>query len=270
MDEYQKPKGNEPTPTNSPKKCQEEKEKLGKSYTKAFTELSRLKGQYEAFSKSSTCADSVGEGYKNKASPLRVVAEKLAKQSREASEVLKDVKPRLESALGSNKALQKQVTDLKKQAGSLASALPDLNKVKDALDALALCPGLDKPEFKMPKWTGKWVSFHQDAALQLDEEQDKAMSWACNKVIQGSRAAEHAEIEQGTISNFPDENTAKDPLMGVCPSCEGEDDASFKSGHARNCWKPGSPLNTEGISKMCGKGKKVILCVVDQVGIEDF
>jgi len=251
----------------SDEKCKEEKEKLEETYVKAYVELSRLKAEYEMLSKSTACFDAVNEEYNDRAPPLQEAAEKLSKLSKEAAEKLKELKPRLERAIQADKLLRKQVADLTDECAALPETISDLDKVRDAIRALSLCPGLYRPEFKMPKWAGKWVGFPQDATKQTDEQQDKAMSWACNEAIEGSRAAEHAEIEERTILDMPVKNDAKQPLMGVCPGCAGDDDDSFKSGHARTCWKSGAPLNEQGVSKTCGKGKKVILCVVDQTSM---
>lgn len=248
----------------SDEKCLEEKENLEKIYVKAYVELSRLKAEYEMLSKSTACFDAVNEEYDNKAPPLQDAAEKLSKLSKEATEKLKELKPRLERAIEADKLLRKQVKDLTKECDELPETISDLDKVRDAIRALSLCPGLYRPEFKMPRWAGKWVGFPQNAEKMSDEQQDAAMKWACNEAFEGSRAAEHAEIEERTILDMPVKLEAKEPLMGICPGCEGEDDDSFKSKHARTCWKSGAPLNEQGVSKTCGKGKKVILCVVDQ------
>eukprot|EP00746_Dinoflagellata_sp_MGD_P160923 gnl/MRDRNA2_/MRDRNA2_87881_c0_seq1.p1 gnl/MRDRNA2_/MRDRNA2_87881_c0~~gnl/MRDRNA2_/MRDRNA2_87881_c0_seq1.p1 ORF type:complete len:764 (+),score=253.97 gnl/MRDRNA2_/MRDRNA2_87881_c0_seq1:95-2386(+) len=254
----------------SDEKCKEEKEKLEKTYVKAYVELSRLKAEYEMLSKSTACFDAVNEEYNDKAPPLQDAAEKLSKLSKEATEKLKELKPRLEKAVAADKLLRKQVKDLTNECAELPETISDLDKVRDAIRALSLCPGLYRPEFKMPRWAGKWVGFPQNAEKMTDEEQDKAMKWACNEAFEGSRAAEHAEIEERTILDMPVKNDAKEPLMGVCPGCEGDDDDSFKSGHARNCWKTGAPLNEQGVTKTCGKGKKVVLCVVDQSDMREI
>jgi len=251
----------------SDEKCKEEKEKLEETYVKAYVELSRLKAEYEMLSKSTACFDAVNEEYNDRAPPLQEAAEKLSKLSQEATQKLKELKPRLERAIEADKLLRKQVKDLTKECADLPETISDLDKVRDAIRALSLCLGLYRPEFKMPKWAGKWVSFPQDASKMSDEQQDKAMQWACNEAIEGTRAAEHSEIEERTILDIPVKNDAKEPLMGVCPGCEGEDDDSFKSKHARTCWKPEAPLNEQGVTKTCGKGKKVILCIVDQTSM---
>jgi DNA repair exonuclease SbcCD ATPase subunit len=248
----------------SDEKCKEEKEKLEETYVKAYVELSRLKAEYEALSKSTACFDAINEEYDDRAPPLQEQAEKLAKLSKEAADELKQLRPRLESAIEADKKLRKQVRSLEEECKDLPETVSDLDKVRDAIRALSLCPGLYRADFKMPKFTGKLITFPQDATKQTDTEQDKAMQWACSQTFKGSRAAEFSEIEQRTVLGVPVKNESPNSLMGVCPRCAGEDDGLYKSGHARNCWAPDAPLNGDGVSSKCGKGTKSVLCVVDQ------
>lgn len=251
----------------SDEKCKEEKEKLEDTYVKAYVELSRLKAEYEALSKSTACFDAVNEEYNDRAPPLQEAAEKLAKLSKEAAEELKQLKPRLESAIEADKKLRKQVADLEEECKDLPETISDLDKVRDAIRALSLCPGLYRADFKMPKFTGKFITFPQDATKQTDTEQDKAMQWACNEAVKGSRAAEFSEIEQRTVLGVPVKNESPHALLGVCPRCAGDDDSAYKSGHARSCWAADAPLNGDGVTGKCGKGTKSVLCVVDQTSM---
>eukprot|EP00746_Dinoflagellata_sp_MGD_P167676 gnl/MRDRNA2_/MRDRNA2_98505_c0_seq1.p1 gnl/MRDRNA2_/MRDRNA2_98505_c0~~gnl/MRDRNA2_/MRDRNA2_98505_c0_seq1.p1 ORF type:complete len:849 (-),score=247.20 gnl/MRDRNA2_/MRDRNA2_98505_c0_seq1:188-2428(-) len=251
----------------SDEKCLEEKKKLEETYVKTYVELSRLKAEYEALSKSTACFDAVNEEYDDRAPPLQEQAEKLAKLSKEAAEELKQLRPRLESAIEADKKLRKQVADLDAECKDLPETVSDLDKVRDAIRALSLCPGLYRADFKMPKFTGKLITFPQDATKQTDVEQDKAMQWACNEAFKGSRAAEFSEIEQRTVLGVPVKNDSPNALLGVCPRCAGEDSSDYKSGHARNCWAPDAPLNGDGVNTKCGKGTKSILCVIDQTSM---
>eukprot|EP00746_Dinoflagellata_sp_MGD_P162260 gnl/MRDRNA2_/MRDRNA2_89732_c0_seq1.p1 gnl/MRDRNA2_/MRDRNA2_89732_c0~~gnl/MRDRNA2_/MRDRNA2_89732_c0_seq1.p1 ORF type:complete len:762 (+),score=201.19 gnl/MRDRNA2_/MRDRNA2_89732_c0_seq1:130-2415(+) len=251
----------------SDEKCKEEKEKLEKTFVKAYIELSRLKAEYEAIVKSTACEDTVISQYEERAPPLQEAAEELAKLSSETAAKLKELKPRLESAIEADKKLRKQVADLNQECQDLPDTISDLAKVRDAIRALSLCPGLYRPEFKMPKWAGKWADFAQDSKKQSDQQQDAAMNWACNNAFKGSRAAEAAEIQERTILDVPINNTADVPLMGICPNCAGEDDKDSVSKHTRRCWFRGQPLNDQGVTGNCGEGKKAILCVVDQTNM---
>jgi len=152
----------------SDEKCKEEKEKLEETYVKAYVELSRLKAEYEALSKSTACFDAINEEYNDRAPPLQKKAEELAKLSKEAAEELKELKPRLESAIEADKKLRKQVADLTEECEGLPETISDLDKVRDAIRALSLCPGLYRADFKMPKFTGKLITFPQDATKQSD------------------------------------------------------------------------------------------------------
>lgn len=248
----------------SDEKCKEEKEKLEKTFVKAYIELSRLKAEYEAIVKSTACEDSVISAYEDRAPPLQEAAEKLAKLSSEMAAQLKELKPRLEEAIEADKKLRKQVAQLNQECQDLPETISDLEKVREAIRALSLCPGLYRPDFKMPKWVGKWGDFSQDGTKQSDKQQDAAMNWACNNAFKGSRAAEVSEIQERTILAMPINNTAEVPLLGTCPNCAGDDDKDLVDSHARQCWFRGQPLNDQGVTGNCRKGKKAILCVEDQ------
>lgn len=140
----------------------------------------------------------------------------------------------------------------------------DLDKVRDAIHALSECPGLSRVQFEVPKWIGKWVTFDQDATSMTDEKQDAAMKAACNAAAEGSRPAEVGEIEEQTVDQMPEENTAEEPLIGVCPNCDGDKGDSYASGHARICWNAGEKLAHESKNTACGVGLKAIMCVMDR------
>jgi len=248
-------------------KCKEEKEALEKTYVKAYVELARLTAEYSELAKSTACEDNVNSQYEERAPALQEKAEELSKLSQETAEELKELRPRLESAVGADKKLRKLVTDLTEECENLPETISDLDKVRDAIGALSLCPGLERPEFKMPHWVGRWVVFSQDASKQDDKQQDAGMNWACNNAIKGSRAAESSEIQERTILDMPVNNTGEFPLMGGCPNCVGDDDKTLKSGHARICWFHGKPLNEEGRTSSCVTGRKTIMCVSDQASI---
>lgn len=253
--------------TASPAECKKEKEVLEKTFVKAYVELTRLTAEYSALVKSTACEDQVNAAYEEQAPPLQEAAEKLSKLSSETAAKLKELRPRLDRAIEANKRLRKQIAELTEECDQLPDTISDLDKVRDAIAALSLCPGLERPEFKMPKWTGKWIVFSQDAEKQDDKQQDSGMNWACDNQFKGSRAAEASEIQERTILEMPVNNTGEFPLLGECTNCAGDEDATLKSGHARNCWFRGQPLNEEGMSSKCAKGKKVVMCVTDESSI---
>jgi hypothetical protein len=243
--------------------CKQQKETLEKTYVKAYVELARLTAEYSALAKSTACEDQVQATYEERAPALQEAAQKLSQLSAETADKLKELRPRLESAVEADKKLRKQVQDLTEECEALPETISDLDKVRDAIAALSLCPGLERPDFKMPRWIGKWVTFSQNAKMQDDKQQDSGLNWACDNQVKGSRAAEASEIEERTILEMPVNNTGDFPLLGSCTNCAGEDDNSLKSGHARVCWMRGQPLDEDGKASSCSTGKKVVLCVSD-------
>jgi len=259
-----------PETPSSPSECKDQKEALEKTYVKAYVELARLTAEYAELSKSTACEDQVIATYEERAPALQEAAEKLSKLSTETAAKLKELRPRLDSATEADKKLRQQVRDLTEECENLPETISDLGKVRDAITALSLCPGLERPEFKMPRWIGNWVVFSQDAEKQSDEAQDKGMDWACSNANKGSRAAEASEIQERTILDMPVNNTGDFPLLGECTNCAGEEDATLKSGHARVCWFRGQPLNQDGKSVSCAKGRKVVMCVSDEASIRQI
>jgi hypothetical protein len=254
----------EPKKPPTKEECEKQKEELETTYVKAYVALSRLKAEYEVLVKSTACEDPISVEYQDRSGPLQKKSDKLSTQSMEAAEDLKELKPHLNKAEEAETKLRKQVETLTDQCGQLGPTLSDLDKVRDAIEGLSLCPGLGRVEFHIPEWTGKWATFSQNSRTQDDNQVDQAMKWSCNRQVEGSRPAEVGEIQERTILHMPENNTASDPLVGTCPECAGKEDKSFKSGHARICWEPGKPLNVDNQSDACGKGLKVILCVLDK------
>eukprot|EP00746_Dinoflagellata_sp_MGD_P163767 gnl/MRDRNA2_/MRDRNA2_91980_c0_seq1.p1 gnl/MRDRNA2_/MRDRNA2_91980_c0~~gnl/MRDRNA2_/MRDRNA2_91980_c0_seq1.p1 ORF type:complete len:764 (+),score=165.91 gnl/MRDRNA2_/MRDRNA2_91980_c0_seq1:260-2293(+) len=244
--------------------CEKQKEELEKTYVKAYVALSRLKSEYEVLVKSTACEDPINVEYEDRSGPLQKKCDKLSTQSMEAGEDLKELKPHLDKAQEAENKLRQQVKTLTDQCGQLGPTLSDLDKVRDAIEGLSLCPGLGRVEFKIPEWTGKWATFTLNSKMQDDKQVDKAMEWACNRQTEGSRPAEVGEIQERTILHMPQNNTAKEPLVGTCPQCAGKEDKMYKSGHARICWTPGKPLNVDSYSDNCAQGRKVIVCVLDK------
>lgn len=260
------PKDAEKKPTKAPTKeeCEKQKEELEKTYVKAYVALSRLKSEYEVLVKSTACEDPINVEYQDRSGPLQKKSDKLSTQSMEAAEDLKELKPHLDKAQEAENKLRNQVETLTEQCGQLGPTLSDLDKVRDAIAGLSLCPGLGRVEFRIPEWTGKWAAFSQNSRTQDDKQIDQAMAWACNRQTEGSRPAEVGEIQERTIMHMPENNTAKEPLIGTCPQCAGKEDKMYKSGHARICWEPGKPLNVDSQSDSCGQGRKVVVCVLDK------
>jgi hypothetical protein len=254
-------------PAKSDEECQAEKDKLEKTYVKAYVELSRLKAEYEELANSTACGDTTLEQYKNRKEPLQKDANRLAAAINEKVAELQSLRPRLEGALASEKELRKHVETLTSECDDLGPTVSDLDKVRDTITALSACPGLSRVQFALPRWVGTWVSFDQNSKANTDEEQDKEMDVACNKIAPGSRAAEVGEIQEQTVEGIPTTNTSPAPLLGACPDCAGALDETFQSKHGRICWDTDVALDLSSRRENCGIGKKSILCVVDRADI---
>jgi uncharacterized coiled-coil DUF342 family protein len=256
----------EGAPTKPSNECDDLKVSLQETYVKAYIELSRMEVQYEEQANSTACADSVKEQYKNQRTPLQEAADKISGEINDKTEEMQSLRPRLQSTQASEVKLREQVSELTDQCAELSPTISALDAVRDAIAACAKCAGLNGSmtvKFSLPKWTGKWATFHQDSAAQTDTEQDRLMNLECSSNTEGSRAAEVGEIQGQTVQGIPKINTAPTPLLGACPACEGDHDETFQSGHSRICWDPGVPLSLENRRNDCGAGKKAILCVID-------
>lgn len=259
----------EGVPTKTTEECEKCKRDLQKTYVKAHVELSRMVVQYEEQANSTACSDSIQEQYKNQKTPLQESADKISGEINDKTEEMQTLRPRLQSSQASEVKLRKQVSELTSQCAELSPTISALDSVRNALNALSACPGMKTFSFSLPKWTGQWVTFHQDSAAQTDAEQDRLMNTACSTNTAGSRAAEVGEIQERTVQGIPKINSAPTPLLGACPGCEGDRDETFQSGHSRACWDPDAPLSFENRRNNCGAGKKAILCVMDSSTKQD-
>jgi len=170
----------------------------------------------------------------------------------------------------SEKVLRKQIKTLSEECAQLPETISDLDKVRDAIHALSACPGLSRVQFVLPKWTGTWAQFKQNAGTMNDTQQDAAMDAACEASVKGSRAAEVGEIAEQTVEGIPETNTAGVPLMGTCPHCDGDAGFAYASKHARVCWGPGKDLDSASKNTACATGLKAVLCVIDRGDIRQI
>jgi len=256
--------------TPSEADCAAEKAKLEKVYVKTYVELTRLKAEYSDMANSTACDDSVLAEFGAKKAPLQADMDYLIKAIDKKVKALQELRPRLETALEAEKKLRKQIATLTEECAALPETESDLDKVREAIQALAACPGLSRVQFSIPKWTGTFASFDQDAASQSDEQQDKLMDAACDKETAGSRAAEVGEIEELTIEGIPTTNDADMQVIGACPNCAGESGTSFVSEHARICWDPGKEFGHAEKNTGCSKGLKATICVIDRPNIRQI
>merc|ERR1719375_2707979 len=248
----------------SPEYCAAEKKKLEETYVKTYVELSRLKDEYHDLANSTACFDQVETTYKSRKTPLQQDIDELIKAIDVKTDEIERLRPRLESATTAEAELRKHIATLTQECAQLPETISNLDKVRDAIEALSKCPGLSRVQFSLPKWTGTWVSFRLKAKAMNDTEQDEAMDAACAKVAEGTRAAEVGEIAEQTVEGIPESNTAELPLIGKCPHCQGDDAANLPSGHKRVCWKQGVDLASKAKSTNCASGKKALLCVTNR------
>lgn len=254
----------------SPEKCAEEKKILEETYVKTYVELSRLKNEYDELANSTACFDTVESTYKSRKVPLQEAIDKLIKDIDKKTRELQALRPRLESATKAETELRKHIATLSQECDQLPDTVSNLNKVRDAIQALSKCPGLSRVQFSLPKWIGTWINVPLKAKNMKDEEQDETLNNACAGKVGGARAAEVGEIEEQTVEGIPLTNTADFPLIGTCPNCEGDESNSFPSGHKRICWRQGKDLNHKAKSTNCAAGKKAILCVIDREDIREI
>merc|ERR1719230_1442070 len=99
---------------------------------------------------------------------------------------LQGLRPRLESATDAEAELRKHIVTLTEECTQLPETVSNLDKVRDAIEALSKCPGLSRVQFSLPKWTGTWVSMSLKAKNMTDEEQDEALDAACAAAAEGT------------------------------------------------------------------------------------
>jgi hypothetical protein len=211
--------------------------------------------------------DNVESLYKSRKTPLQEDIDQLIKNIDKKVRTLQGLRPRLQSATEAEAELRKHIVTLTAECAELPETVSDLNKVRDAIEALHKCPDLSRVQFSIPKWIGSWVSFDLKAKEMTDEEQDTAMNAACDKAAAGAHAAETSEISMRTVEGIPETNTAEYPVMATCPNCGGDAAMDLPSKHKRICWSPGMDLESKAKSTNCASGRKAILCIIDRENI---
>jgi len=254
----------------TPENCAAEKDALEEIYIKTYVELSRLKNEYDELANSTACFDNVETLYHSKKTPIQEAIDQLIKDIDEKVRELQNLRPRLESATIAEKELRKHIATLTQECSELPETVSNLDKVRDAIEALSKCPGLSRVQFSLPKWTGTYVALYLNAKEKTDEELDAIMNVACGEAVKGTRAAEVAEIAEQTVEGIPETNTADLPLIGACPDCAGDEAPDLPSKHKRICWRQGKGLNHKERSTNCASGKKAVLCVTDRENIREI
>jgi len=254
-------------------KCEAEKATLVEVFVKVYVQLARLINDFEEQTTTGYESEkkAVEDQCRDRRQPLQDETSRLASQVTDKVKELEELRPKLEDATDAEAKLREQVKKLTDECALLPSTTSDLDKVRDAIKALSLCPGLSKVQFKIPTFLGTYIDFNGDATQSTDAELDTAMSTACQNTFSTNhpgvtiRAAEMAELVQNATHNMPLTNTASKPLLVGCRGCEGDADAisgqSHKSGHARICFEPGASFKLSSARRNCATGPFSIACV---------
>jgi hypothetical protein len=243
------------------------------TYVKAYVELSRLVSNYEEDANSTACMHGVEEECTIRRAPWEEKTEVLTKTISEEMLKLTSLRTRLTTSTRAESMLRKHVIELQESCADMDETMSSLDKVREAIRVMGLCPGLSRVTFAVPVWTGVWKKGAFDATKHTDEEIDAMMDLACSDGWdsdgQTPRAAEVSEIAQMTIEGLPMNNTAPVSVMGACPGCAGRPDTeggtSHPSGHARRCWLPQTPFSVATLEDECGShANKAVVCVIDR------
>jgi len=260
--------------TSNKTKCEEEKTTLIEVFIKVYVDLSRLIHSKEVDTTDgyNAAKEAVEDQCNDQRKPLQDATSALAAQASKKIKELEDLRPKLEDAKEAEDKLREQVEKLSDECALLPNATTDLNKVRDAIKALSLCPGLTRAEFKVPKFVGSYIDFDEDATQSTDVQIDRRMKSACQSAFSANYPgqlvlpASVAELAQASIHSMPLNNTAPKPLLGMCPDCAGDADVSggtvHKSGHARVCWAAGAELKLASQRTNCGAPPFSVACVV--------
>jgi hypothetical protein len=275
----------------SSEECQWQKQSLQVVYIRAYIELTRLLAQYEVVIHEHTCDDYV---YETEAQQEKILEAKMVKMTTTVSSFqhkLEAYHTRLTAAYKLEVKIQHHISLLVTRCGEMDATVSSLDKVRDAIQIMGVCPGLGRLTFSIPKWTGQILDGDFDTHSFTDAEIDAQMNKLCadsppsagwdTSLMQMEtspvgityifRAAETSEIMLRSISDIPTSNTALIPMMGPCPNCEGKEDPAdvdladeHASGHFRVCWDPEAALSATSKREDCTAGKKAVLCVAEQ------
>jgi hypothetical protein len=260
--------------------CQYQKHMLQVVYIRAYVEITRLLAQYEVVIHESTCENYI---YETEGQQEKVLEGKLVKMTTTVNTFthkLTAYKLRIEQTFKLEVEMQSHIKVLAQKCGEMEATVSSLDKVRDAIHVMGVCPGLGKLTFVIPKYTGTMMKQEFDSTAQNDAQIDEIMNDLCAKAFPDTsdqnnphiqywyRAAETSEIMLRSIEDMPDSNDATVPLMGTCPNCDGnkdEDDGpQHASGYARICWDPDAKLDATNKRSDCSTGKKAIMCVQDR------
>lgn len=265
--------------------CQYQVHALQVVYIRAYVEITRLLAEYEVIIHTHSCREYTNQIEGNKEKDMENQIVKVTKIVSEYTHKLEMYKARITSAYALEVQLRAHVKMLVTRCGAMSATVSSLDKVRDAIHVLGVCPGLGRITFIIPKSTGQYRQA-QFLPTQFDDATiDAAMNALCANECASSlaqtgsdqrpaittvcRAAETSELMLRSIQDAPATNGAGVPLMGTCPNCEGDSDdpdgAQHISGHFRVCWDDGKALTPFDKRTDCSDGgQKAVLCVEDK------
>jgi predicted nuclease with TOPRIM domain len=254
----------------TPEQCAGEREELDEQYEESYKKIAEEISEFEAEVASTTCEDTANQNHQQRITPPQTQQAQLSQTLTDQTGQLQSYRTQLQDAADTEADLRGRIADIASRCETIDEVTESLDRVRDAIHILDLCPGLGRLDFTLPQFVGSWVVLDVEADLR-DAEIDAEMYTMCRGLESGGgvpRPAETAEIQQSAVDGAPESNTATVPLMGTCPGCEGTADSesgvSHPSGHARICWDPDATLNEDGRREDCGHGRKAIMCVLDR------
>jgi hypothetical protein len=260
--------------TTATAECKQQLYYLEITYVKAYVELTRLVSEYELLVNSTNCKDTVVVECEGVGREMYKRLDKMTLDMTKITEEIVSMKGRIKLESKAELQLRSRISILTTRCKEMEATESSLDKVRDVIHVLGACPGLGRPEFHIPKWTGRFLEAKFEPTLKTDEEIDAQMNALCKQegTFEGFpvRAAETGEIEQLTIEGMPLTNTHKEPLMGTCPGCAGDAYDKHESGHFRTCWDPEASLTSSGMRTTCSDGRKAVMCVVDRGDLRDM
>merc|ERR1719436_1260365 len=110
-----------------------------------------------------------------------------------------EMKGQIKTESKAEATLRNRIQILKTRCQEMEETVSSLDHVREAIQVLDACPGISRPEFHVPLWTGKWISDLFDPLNYTDDEIDEQMDAYCKSkgTYKGMpvRAAETSEIE---------------------------------------------------------------------------
>jgi hypothetical protein len=249
-------------------------------YIRAYVEITRLLAQYEYVIHETSCENYI---YETQGQQEKILEGKLVKMTTTVNTYthkLAAYKLRIEQAFKLEVQMQFHISVLAQKCGEMEATVSSLDKVRDAIHVMGVCPGLGRLTFVIPKYTGTTMKAEFDSTAENDAQIDEKMNDLCTQAFPDTsdpnnphiqywyRAAESSEIMLRSIDGMPDRNEEIVPMMGTCPNCDGDKDdpegTPHASGYARICWDPDAKLDHASKRTDCSTGKKAVMCVQDR------